>query len=96
MKVAPLALAAVLCCGTSAVQAQVMVDMSKMTCGDYRKLPPHTAKVVTAWMSGWANQKRGFNKVDLTAHPQNVAAVERYCNFNSGATLMSAIEKSLP
>lgn len=96
MKIASLALAAALCFGANVVEAQVMVDMSKMTCGDYRKLQPHTAKVVTAWMSGWANQKRGFNKVNLTAHPQNVAAVERYCNLNSSATLMSAIEKSLP
>lgn len=52
MKMAPLALAAALCCGTSVVEVQVMVDMSKMTSGAYRKLPSSTARVVTAWMSG--------------------------------------------
>lgn len=87
----------VLGCSFSApASAQVMIDMTRVTCGDYLNLPPRNAHVLGAWMSGWANQKRGFTKVDLSSHPTNVATVRSYCTSNPTATLMSAIQRALP
>lgn len=40
-------------------QAQVQLDMSKVTCQDYALMSPEAMRDFGAWMSGW------FNAVDF-------------------------------
>ncbi|RDJ27859.1 hypothetical protein DWF00_09620 [Bosea caraganae] len=96
MKRAAICLLLLGCSFSAPASAQVMIDMPRITCGDYLKLPARNAQVLSAWMSGWANQKRGYSKVDLSSYPANVAAVRNWCTSNPGVTLMSAIERALP
>jgi hypothetical protein len=51
----------------SIAQAQIMIDMSRITCSEYFALPPNQARILAAWMSGWFNQKMGYVWVDLDA-----------------------------
>lgn len=96
MKQLAISLTLALICIGSHAHAQVMIDMTRVTCADYQNLPPRSAHVLGAWISGWSNQKRGFSKVDLSNHPANVAAVQRYCSSNPSSTLMNAVQKALP
>jgi hypothetical protein len=77
----------------SLANAQLMVDMSKVTCGDYLAMPPGNARVLSAWMSGWFNQKRGYVSVDLGNYAENIAKVSQWCSANPTVTLMSAIQR---
>jgi hypothetical protein len=43
-----------------AANAQVMIDMARVNCADYLAMPPGNSRVLSAWMSGWFNQKRGY------------------------------------
>src|SRR4051812_27817143 len=67
---------AILC---SPAHAQLMIDMSRITCADYLAMNAADSAAFSAWMSGWFNQKRGYVFVDLSAYQRNVA------NLKSGA-----------
>jgi hypothetical protein len=77
----------------SFAKAQLMIDMSKVTCADYLGLSPHDSHVMSAWMSGWFNQKRGYVWIDLGDYEGNIAKVQQWCSGNPNATLMSAIQR---
>ena len=36
------------------------VNMTAVTCGQYLAMGPDQARVFSAWMSGWFNQRRGY------------------------------------
>jgi hypothetical protein len=76
----------------SGAKAQVMIDMAKVTCSDYRALSPHESKLMSAWMSGWFNHRRGSVVVDLGEYADNIAKITDWCGGNPTITLMSAIE----
>ena len=65
----------------SIAQAQIMIDMSRITCSEYFALPPNQARMLAAWMSGWFNQKMGYVWVDLDAYARNVANVRLWCEY---------------
>jgi hypothetical protein len=44
----------------SSPRAQVMIDMSKVTCADYLAMPSDKSRTFSAWMSGYFNQKLGY------------------------------------
>jgi len=79
----------------SFAQAQIAIDMSRVTCADYLALPPAQSKNFSAWMSGWVNQKAGYAWVDLNAYERNVASVKQWCALNPQATVMSALQRAV-
>ena len=44
----------------SAGHAQVTLDMTQVTCANYLAMSPSQARVFSAWMSGWFNQRISF------------------------------------
>lgn len=72
-------------------QAQVAIDMSRVTCGDFLALPADDARLFGAWMGGYFSQKRGYGSVDLENHAKSVANVTAWCQSNKSATIMSAL-----
>jgi hypothetical protein len=74
-------------------QAQVLVDMTRITCGEYVSLPPEQSRLFSAWMSGWFNQKTGYAWVDLNAYERNIANVKQYCAMNPRDTVMAALQR---
>ena len=69
---------------SSASQAQYMVDMSLLKCGQYLAMPPDQSRIYAAWMSGWFNQKMGYTYINLEAYARNVENVKAWCAANPG------------
>lgn len=75
-------------------QAQVLVDMTRITCGEYAAMPPEQSRIFSAWMSGWFNQKGGYAWVDLNAYERNIANVKQFCAMNPRDTVMAALQRA--
>lgn len=75
-------------------KAQVMIDMTRVTCADYLALPDEDSKIYSAWMSGWFNHKLGYTLVDLDAYARNVANVKQWCASNPKESVMAGLQRS--
>jgi hypothetical protein len=79
---------------TASTQAQVTVDVSKVTCDQYVH-----AKIATlaAWLSGYYNAKRNNLIVDLQTLEENATKVQNYCydEKNFKVPVMKAVERVL-
>ena len=78
----------------SIAQAQIMIDMSRITCSEYFALPPNQARMLAAWMSGWFNQKMGYVWVDLDAYTRNVANVRLWCETYPDQLVMNGLQRA--
>ena len=76
----------------SVANAQVMIDMSKVTCADYLAMPPAQARTFSAWMSGYFNQKSGYAWVDLGAYARNIANMKQWCVSYPNETVMTGLK----
>jgi hypothetical protein len=74
--------------------AQVMFDTARVTCADYLAMPPNEARLFSAFMSGWFNQKTGYVTVDLNAYERNVANVRSWCTTNPKETVMVGLQRA--
>jgi len=75
-------------------KAQVVVDLSVVTCGQYMGKDRDTQDVLAAWMSGYFNAAKNQGMVDLARFERNRKAVETYCKKHKLETLMSAIQRN--
>ena len=75
-------------------KAQVIVDLSLVTCGQYMGKDRDTQDVIAAWMSGYFNSAKNQSMVDLSRFERNRKAVEKYCKTHKLETLMSAIQRN--
>jgi len=75
-------------------KAQVIVDLSLVTCGQYMGKDRDTQDVIAAWMSGYFNAAKNQSMVDLARFERNRKAVEKYCKTHKLETLMSAIQRN--
>jgi acid stress chaperone HdeB len=77
---------------SSAAPAQVMVDLSTMTCDQFVKYKVADPKLIAAWLSGYFHGKRGDTMVDTLKLNADADAVEAFCFKNHDAPLMSSVE----
>jgi len=77
-------------------QAQMTLDMSRLTCANYSAMPPGQARIFSAWMSGWFNQKFGYVSVGFDDFARNVASVSQWCLSNPQDSIMAALDRSRP
>jgi len=78
----------------SAGRAQLMIDMGKVTCGQYIAMPPDQSRIFSAWMSGWFNQKTGYVWVNLNAYARNVENVKSWCAANPQELVMTGLARA--
>jgi hypothetical protein len=78
-------------------QAQMAVDLAKVTCRQYLfdNLISANAPMVAVWLSGYFNGKRNNTVIDIGAFRKNKDVVEDYCRMNLDVTLMDAATKAL-
>ena len=57
-------------------QAQVKIDMTKITCGQVLDMSPDLQSDYAAWMSGWFAQKSGRTFIDLGLFHKNYDSVD--------------------
>jgi hypothetical protein len=79
----------------SQAQAQVTIDMTKVSCADYLAMHGPEAGDFAAWMSGWFNQKHGSTQVNLKGLSMNIASVEKWCASNPKELIMGALQQSV-
>jgi hypothetical protein len=75
-------------------QAQIAVDMTKLTCGQYLAMSPDQSRIYAAWMSGWFNQKIGTTYVNLEAYEKNVENVKAWCGTNPNEMVMTGLQRA--
>jgi hypothetical protein len=77
-------------------QAQVTVDVSKITCEQVllEKLP-WTESEVVLWLSGYYNGKRNSTMVEPDAVKKNEEKVNQYCYGHRDMTVMDAVKNVL-
>jgi acid stress chaperone HdeB len=80
----------------STMQAQVTVDVSKITCEQVlmEKLA-WTESEVELWLSGYYHGKRNDTIVEPEAVGKNKEKINRYCYEHRDATVMDAVKNVL-
>jgi hypothetical protein len=73
--------------------AQTIIEMSALKCGDYLESPPERQEQFAAWMSGYFNAERNMPMVDLKRFATNQKRVEKYCRSHKKDNLMNVIRK---
>jgi acid stress chaperone HdeB len=86
-----LGLAAALAVPSSA-SAQVMADLSKITCEQFIKYKVTDPKLIAAWFNGYFHGKRGDTMVDTQKLNADADEVEKFCFKNHDALVMQSAE----
>jgi acid stress chaperone HdeB len=76
-------------------QAQVTVDVAKITCKQFLLDTVAPTKSVAMWLSGYYHGKHGGTVVDFGALQREADKVEDYCRLNLDMTVMDAVEHAL-
>ena len=79
----------------TAAQAQVTVDVSKITCEQFVLEKPVPSKYIVLWLSGYYNGKRNNTIIEPEAMDKNEEKVDYYCNFHREMTVMDAVKNVL-
>ena len=90
-KTAPLGLLLALLTGMP-VNAQVTLDVSKITCEQFWLRKVADPDKVAIWISGYINGKRGNTVIDTQQLERNVRRLTDYCRANYQMTVMQAVE----
>src|SRR5262249_34124525 len=78
-----------------AARAQVMLDVSKITCEQFAGYKITTPQNVAIWLSGYYNGKRGNTVIDMQKLLADTKTMERYCIQNPQVLFMKAVETVL-
>jgi acid stress chaperone HdeB len=78
-----------------ASKAQVMLDVSKITCEDYFMDKITFSQYVVMWLSGYYNGKRSNTIIDPDAAKKNQEKVKQYCYEHRETTVMDAVKNVL-
>jgi hypothetical protein len=78
----------------SSVQAQVSIDVSKITCDQYVHSKISSPNLIAAWLSGYYNAKRNNRLIDTQGMQDNVSKLQNYCSDekNFKVPVMKAVE----
>ena len=76
----------------SLCNAQVKIDMGRVTCEQYLAMSPDDSSDFSAWMSGWFNQKNGYTFIDLGAFRRNVENVKQWCKSHKSKSVMTGLQ----
>ena len=80
---------------SQASQAQLMIDMNRLTCGQFVAMSPEQSRVYAAWMSGFFNQKTGYAWVDLEAYERNFVNLKQWCAASPIETVMAGLQRAM-
>jgi hypothetical protein len=75
-----------------AAKAQVMVDVSKITCDQYITQRITHSQTVNVWLSGFYAGRRNNPIVDTQALNRNANRVSRFCESHRDMPLLDAVE----
>ena len=85
-------LAAILTANLGA-QAQVTLDLSKVTCDQFLKYRVADPKLIAVWLNGYFHGKRDSTVIDTQKLIADADEVKNFCFKNPGELLMPTVEK---
>ena len=75
-------------------KAQVVIEMSLITCKQYMASDSERQELIASWMSGYFSASKNLSVVDFGYVERNRKVVGAYCKKHPGERLMSAIQKN--
>ena len=77
----------------SAAQAQVTIDISRVTCEQFLGYKLINPDDIAMWLSGYRNAQRGNTIIDIEALAAQKSELQAYCLRNLKVPVMQAIDK---
>jgi hypothetical protein len=90
------AILAVLCLAVllpASVDAQVTLDVSKITCDQFTGFKVTSPRNLALWLSGFYNGKKDNTVIEPQKLAANSTKLTQYCLANPNVMLMQAVEK---
>ena len=76
-------------------EAQVVVDVSKITCDQFATYKIENPEYIAIWLSGYYHGTRGDMKVDIQTLSADAKKVEVYCLSKPDVLLVQAVKTVL-
>jgi acid stress chaperone HdeB len=76
-------------------KAQVVVDVSKITCDQFATYKVENPKNIAIWLDGYYHGSRGDMKVDIQTLSADAKKVEIYCLSKPDVLLVQAVKTVL-
>ena len=76
----------------STAQAQVTIDVSKITCQQFRSYAITDPNNIALWLSGYYNGQRNNTIIKVESFKENLSKVKDYCITNPTVTVMQAVK----
>jgi len=76
-------------------RAQVMVDVSKITCDQFATYKITNPEYIAIWLGGYYHGTRGDMKVDIQSLKADATKVENYCLSKPDVLLVQAVKTVL-
>jgi hypothetical protein len=85
-----------LCLSSLSATAQVRLDMTRITCGDFLQYDSSRQRFVRLWMSGYFSASKNNDVIDLRYLQRNTEKAVTYCmdKKHTSETLLSVIQKT--
>ena len=77
------------------VRGQVTVDVSKITCEQFRNYAVTDPNNVALWLSGYYNGRRNNTIISVSSFTENLGKLKDYCITHQTTTVMKAVEDIL-
>ena len=81
--------------GASAAQAQMTVDVSKVTCKQFVTYEITDARTFSVWLSGFYNAQQNNTTVDISKFRTRSNALKDYCLAHQDIPLLDAVKTVL-
>jgi hypothetical protein len=75
-------------------KAQVMIEMSEITCKQFSDYDADTQDFIGNWMRGYFSSKKNLTVVESRYVKRNTEKIARYCKKLPKSSLMDAIQKN--
>jgi acid stress chaperone HdeB len=75
-----------------AAQAQVQIDVSKISCEQYLLFKVADPRDISIWLSGYYHGKINNSVLDVQAFKDNVDKLKSYCRANLQEPVMKGVE----
>jgi acid stress chaperone HdeB len=74
--------------------AQVVIDLSLITCKQLLDSDAERQALISAWMSGYFSATKNLNELDFRYVKRNAKVVGNYCKTHKSDTVMNAMQKN--
>jgi acid stress chaperone HdeB len=75
-------------------KAQVVLDLSLITCKQLLESDPDRQALIGSWMSGYFSATKNLNVLDFRYVERNRKVVGNFCKTHKSDTVMSAMQKN--